>query len=312
MKEESFTVGAVGGRLDRFLAERLAGFSRGHCKALVSKGRVTVDGKTRPPDYRLRAGEVVRAVVGACAWGVSGFEDWVLFEDKDVVVLHKPSGVVCHPVGESWLTRTEAVLDEEEATLAGILWKARPVVRDSGVERCGLVHRLDRQTSGVLIVAKRPRAQKTLLAAFRERTVSKVYRAVVIGTLAKTKVDAPIGRLPGRRKVQVSPWGKEASTDFKSVESRGGMSLIEARPRTGRTHQIRAHLALLGHPVAGDHEWFRESQTRELSRLGHAPPSRMMLHAYSLRLAHPATGKAVSFTAPLPKDFRDYWSALKV
>jgi len=311
MSEERFTVGAGAGRLDKFLADKLSDVSRAHCRALVEKGRVTVDGRVKSPAYKLRGGEVVSVRIGDADWVLPAFDKWILHEDKDILVLHKPSGIVCHPVGESWLKRPEAVLDDTEATLAGILWHERPEVRTSGVERCGLIHRLDRQTSGVLVTAKRPKAQKALLKGFRERSVKKVYRAIVVGRLSETKVDAPIGRLPGRRKVQVSPWGKDAKTEFKTVEFAKGMSLVEARPKTGRTHQIRAHLALLGHPVVGDHEWFKDEENAALKRLGHQPPSRMMLHAYRLRFTHPTSEKTVSYTGALPADFKNYWKSFK-
>ncbi len=311
MREERLTVTTAGVRLDRFLAQNLEGYTRTFCKSLVLSGKVTVDGRSRPPDYRLRGGEIVRVRVGDPGWETVPFEDWVLFEDDELLVFSKPSGVITHPVGESWVRHPESAQDADEPSVAGLLWKLRPAIRKSGVERCGIVHRLDRQTSGVMIAAKRKPAQIALLKGFRDRTIVKVYRAIVLGRPAKTKVDAPIGRIPGRRRVQVTPWGKEARTDFKTVESARGMSVVQAEPKTGRTHQIRAHLALLGHPVVGDHEWFKEPEQEELCRLGHAAPPRMMLHAYRIRFVHPTKDRKVSHTASLPKDFRAYWKELK-
>lgn len=310
MSVQRFTADEPGQRLDAFLARRLAGYARAHVKDLVERGFVLVDGKRREADHRLRGGEVVEVSRPGAGWGdPSDFEDWVLHEDADLLVLRKPAGLIMHPMGESWLARPEAALDEPEANLAGLLLKFRPAAARSGVERCGLVHRLDRQTSGVLVVAKRPSAQQALLSAFRERRARKVYRAIVLGEVKPTKVEAPIGRLPGTRKVRVTPWGRESSTGFAPVAVARGMSLVQAEPLTGRTHQIRAHLALLKHPVAGDIEWFGASELAKLKALGHEPPPRLMLHAWRLVLPHP-NGKQAAYMAPLPKDFKDYWKAV--
>lgn len=305
--DKSLVADEAGLRLDQFLARRLEGLTRAYCRGMIEQGLVTVNGARRPPDHRLAGGEVVRVRSGEPAWARAPFESWVLHEDKDLLILHKPAGILTHPMGTSWESRPEAALADPEANLAGLLVKFRPQVLAAGVSRCGIVHRLDRQTSGVWAAALRPEAQAALLEAFRSRQVRKTYRAVVLGELESTQVEAPVGRLPGRRKVQVTPWGKSAMTDFKTVETAGELSLVEARPVTGRTHQIRAHLALLKRPVVGDPEWFREPERSRLRRLGLAEPPRMLLHAYRLRFQHPASGKDVSFTAPLPKDFRDYW-----
>ncbi len=305
------TVGTSAVRLDRFLAMRLPGRSRAFCKELVKSGKVTVDGERRPPDFRLEIGQLVCVRLGDPVWKDPPFEKWVIHEDADLLVLYKPAGVLVHPIGESWIRHPESVLEAPEATVAGLLWKFRPALRRSQVERCGIVHRLDRQTSGVLVTAKRAAAQRVLLRAFREREVVKIYRAIVLGRPGKTKVEAPIGRLPGRRRVQVTPWGKSARTDFRTLSAARGMSVVEAQPRTGRTHQIRAHLALLGHPVVGDHEWFKNEAKAHLEKIKLEPPPRMMLHAYRLRLVHPGTGKKASFTAAMPQDFPDYSKKIK-
>lgn len=311
VKEERFVAGAGPIRLDRFLSEKLTGYTRAYCKDLITKEQVTVDNKKRAPAYRLTGGEIVRVRIGEAKWEAPDFEKWIIHEDKDLIIFHKPAGVIMHPIGDSWIRHPEAALDDREPTVASLLWCARPEIRKSDVERCGIVHRLDRQTSGVLIATKRAPAQKEILRGFREREIFKVYRAIVMGAPEKTRVDAPIGRLPGHRRVEVTPWGKDARTNFKIVESSRGMSLVQAEPKTGRTHQIRAHLALLGHPVTGDHEWFKEKETQALAGLGHTPPPRMMLHAYRIRFTHPSSGEKCSFTAPLPEDFKTYWKSLQ-
>ncbi|MFH1722991.1 MAG: RluA family pseudouridine synthase [Elusimicrobiota bacterium] len=311
MKETRVTVDAGGVRLDRYLTLRFSGYSRSYFKDLIRRGLVSVDGAACLPDFRLRGGEVLSLRMGEAGWADVPFERWVIHEDRDLLVLRKPSGILTHPMGESWLQRPEAALSDSDASVAGFLVKFRPALIESGVSRCGIVHRLDRQTSGVLVTVKNTEAERSLLAAFRERRVDKVYRAVVLGDLKKTTVEAPIGRLPGRRRVRVSPWGKEASTSFTPVKTARGLSLVNAKPLTGRTHQIRAHLALLGHPVLGDPEAFGDRERERLRELGLPPPPRMMLHAYRIRFAHPRTEKKVSFTASVPKDFLVYWKAVR-
>lgn len=303
-------VDASGVRLDQFLARSLPGYSRSHLKDLARRGLVLVDGTARQGDFRVRRGSTVTIRSAEPAWAGLPFEDWILHEDRHILVVNKPAGLVAHPVGESWLRRPEAALSELEPTLAGVVLRNRPSLGGC-VERCGLVHRLDRQTSGVLVLAKTPECQSALLGAFRERLVKKVYRAVVMGRLETRKVDAPVGRSPGRRRIRVTPWGREASTEFRCVESRGPLSLVEARPLTGRTHQIRVHLAELRLPVLGDPEWFRSAEQAVLSAAGLPQPPRMLLHAFRLSFQHPGTGRSVSFRAPVPADMRGYWKAVR-
>jgi 23S rRNA pseudouridine1911/1915/1917 synthase len=301
-----------GSRLDRFLAGEVEGLSRGFLKGLVQRGCVLVDGKARGPDYRLRAGELVELRWPGSEWAASGIEDRVLHEDDDILVLDKPSGLLMHPAGESWEASPEASEIEAEPNLAGFL-HARGALREAaGLERCGLVHRLDRQTSGVLVVAKTPAAQGRLLEAFREREVRKVYRAIVLGEMSSARVSAPVGRIRGMRRVQATEWGRDAETVFRVLGSGRGVTQVRAEPLTGRTHQIRAHLALLKHPVLGDGEWFGASGLRRLSEMGLPAPARMMLHAWRISFLHPRTGREASFTAPVPGDFRDYWKSVKI
>lgn len=288
-------------RLDLFLAARLEGYSRSAAKALIEGGGVRVGGQAASPDRALAAGERVDVEFSQSAWSQDeSLEGWVLHEDAHLLVLDKPAGLLMHPLGETWLSRPEAALCEKEPNLAGLLLKRRPQVGRGGMERCGLVHRLDRQTSGVLLVAKTPAAQKALVEDFKQRRIQKLYRAVVRGVpaQARSKVEAPIGREPGHRKVLVTPFGKTAQTQFRVLESAPAAALVEAKPLTGRTHQIRAHLALIGHPVAGDVEFDKTDQPR---------PPRLMLHAYEVEFPHPGTGKPARFQAPLPADLRAFW-----
>jgi 23S rRNA pseudouridine1911/1915/1917 synthase len=301
-RAERIVADAEGFRLDQFLALRRPELSRSHWKALVDGGAVTVDGQQRSADYKLKGGEHITIIHPEAGWadaGAESFEDMVLHEDKDLLVLDKEAGLLMHPLGTSWLQRPEAALAETEPNLAGLLQRARPEL--GKLWRCGIVHRLDRQTSGVLLVAKTKKAQQKLLEDFKERRVSKLYRAVVRGVPSDkaSRVQAPIGRRPGHRKIVVTPFGKQSETSFAVVDSCEDAALVEARPLTGRTHQIRAHLAHLGHPVAGDVEFEApDAQPR-------AP--RLLLHAYKIELSHPGTGKSVGYRAPLPADIKAFW-----
>jgi 23S rRNA pseudouridine1911/1915/1917 synthase len=220
------------------------------------------------------------------------------------MVLHKPSGLLMHPLGSSWLTSPEAARAEPITNLAALLQVHRPAILKAGTPRCGIVHRLDRATSGALVVAKDPETYTAMTEAFKEREIDKTYRAIARGVLAgASHVDAPIGRAPGHRRIVVTGLGKPAETSFKAIAKKKTATLIEAKPLTGRTHQIRAHLAYLGHPVAGDPEFDTRSADIKV-------PPRMMLHAYRIAFIHPASGRPAEFTAEPPADFTAFWKSL--
>jgi 23S rRNA pseudouridine1911/1915/1917 synthase len=303
MKKEILIAEVRGTRLDQFIAQRLTRYTRSLVQSLIERGFVTVDGVKRESDHRLKEGERVEVSLSAAASEPTSLEVVVLHEDKDLLVLMKPAGLLMHPLGTTWLAVPEAALTEAEESLAAWLQRARPAIVRAGTPRCGIVHRLDRQTSGVLLAAKTPAAYASLVNQFKEREIEKLYRAIVRGVPAdkKPRVQAPIGRMPGHRKVTVTPFGKSAETAFKVIASAKDAALVEASPLTGRTHQIRAHLALIGHPVAGDVE-FETAGTR-----GPKPP-RLMLHAFKISFTHPRTRKPATFEAEPPRDFRDFWS----
>lgn len=289
-------------RLDVFLSSHLPEFSRAFIQEMIKLGRVLVDGARAKPARLLQLGETVELELSRPAPGKGAMESWILHEDKDLLVLNKPSGLLMHPAGISWLKTPEA-LWTGETSLAGILAESRPALVRSGVPRFGIVHRLDRLTSGVLLVAKTKLAWDRLTDGFRFRMIHKVYRAVVRGKMAgKTiKVDAPVGRNAQHKKITVTPFGKASQTGVSVVARSKGFSLVEARPLTGRTHQIRAHLAYLGHPVAGDSEHGDPQSAPQ--------PPRLMLHAYRIELTHPGTGKPAAFEAPPPADFETFWAS---
>jgi 23S rRNA pseudouridine1911/1915/1917 synthase len=305
MAKKSLTVETGGGRLDAVLAKSLSGYTRSFLKELIAAGCVTVNGERRDADDRVPDGAKVTVTLPELA-PVAGtdFESWVLFEDKRLLVLNKPSGLLMHPLGTSWLTSPEAARAEKEENLAALLQVHRPAILKARTPRCGIVHRLDRPTSGVLVVAKDPETYAALCAGFKERLMEKTYRAIVRGELAgSSRVDAPIGRAPGARKIVVTSLGKSAETAFKVASKKKGATLVEAMPLTGRTHQIRAHLAHMGHPVMGDAEFDRPAP-------GQPKAPRLMLHAYRLMFEHPASGRPARFTAEPPKDFAAFWKSL--
>ncbi|MDD5657977.1 MAG: RluA family pseudouridine synthase [Elusimicrobia bacterium] len=292
-------------RLDLFLAGRLAQLSRGYIKRLIERGEVRVNGSAAAADSKLKAGDRVELSEARPPWPepYGKFSDWIIHEDSALLVLDKPAGLLMHPLGTSWLACPEAALCEPEPNLAGLLLRERPAVAAAGTPRCGIVHRLDRSTSGVLLVAKTPAAYEALVRAFKDRRVRKTYRAWVRGRWGtrEASVEAPVGRKPGHRRVIATPYGKEAFTTFSVLKEASWGALVEARPLTGRTHQIRVHLSLLGHPVMGDPEFDHPGP-------GEPRPPRMMLHAYRVELEHPATGRTVSFWCHAFKNFRNFSS----
>jgi 23S rRNA pseudouridine1911/1915/1917 synthase len=281
-------VDRTGLRLDAFLAAHVTAYSRVFLKGLIESGHVTVDGKKGEASRKVLEGqEVVLSLPEAPAGpGADEFEGWVLFEDRRLLVLNKPSGLLMHPLGESWLKSPEAARAESETNLAALLQEHRPEILRAGTPRCGIVHRLDRPTSGVLAVAKDPETWDAMTQAFQDRVMEKAYRAIVKGVpKPQSRVKAPVGRNPGHRRVVVTALGKAAETAFRVVAK-------------GK-NQIRAHLAFLGHPVAGDLEF-----------PGLKAP-RLMLHAYRLAFVHPLTGKDAAFTADPPSDFTKFWKSIK-
>ena len=303
--KKTMLVESSGPRLDAFLASRLKGYTRVFLKGLIEGGHVTVDGGRRDADDRVAEGERVRVELPSLE-PVPGtdFESWVIFEDKRLFVMNKPSGLLMHPLGTSWLKTPEAARAESTENLAALLQVHRPAIIKAGTPRCGIVHRLDRLTSGVLVVAKDPETYAALCAAFKAREMDKTYRAIARGAMAgASRVQAPIGREPGLRRIVVTAMGKPAETGFKVVSKKKNATLVEAKPLTGRTHQIRAHLAYLGHPVAGDPEFDKRAE-------GVPVPPRMMLHAYRLMFEHPASGRPAMFVAEPPKDFASFWKSL--
>ena len=278
-------------RLDRVLAKQLPEYSRSRLQQLIGAGFVRVNGITTRPSHLVRAGdkiELAEPPVEKIENQPEPIPFEILFEDKDLIVINKPAGLVVHPgAGHRSGTLVNALL-HHCPTLSGI----------GGKERPGIVHRLDKETSGCLVVAKNDVAHRELARQFAERTVEKIYLALVTGKLRKHSgvIDEKIGRHPvHRQRMSVaSSRGRAAKTDYRVVRSGERASLIECRLHSGRTHQIRVHLHHLGHPVLGDKIY--------AARLAKDFP-RQMLHAWKLGFCHPRTGEWKNFEAPLPDDF---------
>jgi len=299
---------AAGARADRFLADALEGLSRSRVKALIEAGHASRDDRPlTDPAEAVRAGARYSLAIPTPTPAIPAPEAiplTILFEDRDLIVLDKPAGLVVHPApGNRAGTLVNAVLAHAGEELSGIGGEARP----------GIVHRLDKDTSGVMVVAKTERAHTALSAAFASRDLERDYLALVWGLPAGTagEVEAPIGRHPADRKrmAVVARGGKPALTRWHLERAWGAAaSLLRCRLGTGRTHQIRVHLAHVGHPVVGDPVYLRRTPAAarllaEPARAALLAFPRQALHAESLGFRHPVTGQALAFRAAAPADF---------
>lgn len=281
-------------RLDTFVTEQTEGYSRAIIQNLIKGGAVTVNSTVRKPSWPLENGDIVE-ITWPQAKQTLNLKDLIIFEDKNFFVVNKPAGVLVHPQSPAWEDNPQAAFTAEETLVSAILSNP-PKNFDPKVERAGLVHRLDRETSGVMLVAKNREFQDEMLTLFAMREMHKTYNAICCGEVKDDEgtINVPIGRLTGG-KIKASEVGREAVTDYKVVERKKGFSYMELFPKTGRTNQLRVHMSWLGYPVLGD--WLYKGAT--------AP--RLMLHARKLEFVNPLTGKKVKFEAKPPKDFTDTW-----
>jgi 23S rRNA pseudouridine1911/1915/1917 synthase len=304
MREEAFQIEPtlVGARLDVALAALLPETSRTRAQTLVRDGLVRVNGQSvGRPGRRLEAGDRIRVKLPApvpSALTPEAIPLDVIFENNDVLLVNKPAGMVVHPAaGHSTGTLVHAAL-AHAPDLEGIGGEVRP----------GVVHRLDRDTSGLILLAKNDRAYRSLQQQFKARAIAKTYLAVVEGHPPTKigKIEAPIGRDPkNRQRMAVVPAskGRAAVTAYRVRETYPDACLLELHPETGRTHQIRVHLAFLGCPVVGDRVYGRRKQIMD------AP--RQLLHAWQLRLVLPGEKKPREFEAPIPEDFERVLAGLR-
>ena len=304
-----FTVGPAlrGQRLDRAIASSLPELSRSRVQALVEAGRVQVDGKPGRASLRLRGGETLSVTVPPPEPAIPEAEDLplsVLHEDRDLLVLDKPAGLVVHPAaGHARGTLVNALLHHVSG-LSGV----------GGVLRPGIVHRLDKETSGCLVVAKNDTALQALQRAFQHRTVEKTYLALVHGQPPATgRLDTLHSRHPRDRKrfTGRARTGKPAVTTWRVRTVLHGAALLEVGLETGRTHQIRVHLSELGHPLLGDalYGGTRKGDARVKAVQGAL--GRQGLHAWKLAFSHPRTGNPVRCEAPVPRDLAEAIDALR-
>ncbi len=307
----------AGERLDRFLARRLAGLSRSRLKQLIEAGHVGAGGATlSDPSYRVKPGQVFRLVVPqtvAAKPEGQAMDLSIVYEDEDLIVVDKPAGMVVHPApGNPDRTLVNALIAHCGESLSGIGGERRP----------GIVHRLDKDTSGLIVAAKNDATHRALAADFAARRIERVYQAAVWGCPVprEGEIEGAIGRHPVDRKrmAVVERGGKPALTRYRVLRVLGpGASLVECRLATGRTHQIRVHLAASGHPLLGDPVYGRETAERR-ARLGAAGRAalagfkRQALHAGSLGFVHPRTKARLSFQSALPTDFHNLIKALEI
>ena len=291
-----------GERLDTYLRSQFPAVSRGTLQKLIDTGDIKVNGQEVKPTYSPKAGDVV-----SITWPEPKKLDLapekipldVLFEDSDLLVLNKAPGLVVHPgAGNYEHTLVNALLHHCEGQLSGIAGYARP----------GIVHRLDKDTSGCLVIAKNDTAHIGLSDQFRNRTVEKIYHAILCGDLPKAsgEIQAAIMRHPSHRRsmtIADAGRGRDARTGYRILERLRCATLVQVALHTGRTHQIRVHFQHLGFPLAGDRTYGGKQNARLRTQTNYDAP-RQMLHSYSLAFKHPRTGERISANAPWPEDFK--------
>ncbi|MDD5907287.1 MAG: RluA family pseudouridine synthase [Clostridia bacterium] len=288
-----------GRRLDQFLADGVEELTRSAAQRLAEEQRVLLDGRPMKKNYKITGGETLEVSLPDPEPIDAVPQDIpldIVYEDGDVLVINKPKGMVVHPApGNPDGTVVNAVLYHCGSSLSGI----------GGAFRPGIVHRIDKDTSGLLIVAKNDRAHLCLSAQLKDHTLARTYEAVVIGTLKEDRgtVDAPLDRSPkDRKKMAVVPGGRRAVTHYEVLARYPGYTHVRCRLETGRTHQIRVHMASLGHPIAGDTVYGPARQKYDLQG--------QCLHARELTFLHPADGRKMHLKCELPGYFTDFLNKL--
>jgi 23S rRNA pseudouridine1911/1915/1917 synthase len=293
-----FHVDDAEGRIDKYLAARLGEVSRSEIQRLIAGGEVTVNGEQAKASYKVQRGDRIVLFVPATQDPDLVAEPIpldVVYEDEYLLVVDKPPGMVVHPAP-----------GHAGGTLVNALLARYPELASAGGDRPGIVHRLDRDTSGLILVSRSEKIRRALQRQFKEREVHKVYLALVLGLVQPSwaRIEAPIGRDPvHRQRMAVVHGGREAVTEYHVLETfshpvgpaAGDYTLVRAEPHTGRTHQIRVHLASIGHPLVGDPVYGPRRRT-------HLPLARHFLHAEQIGFRHPVSGIRIQLEAPLPPD----------
>jgi 23S rRNA pseudouridine1911/1915/1917 synthase len=314
-----FTVKArmEGKRVDAYLSSRYPDYSRSVMQKVIDAGAVLVNGQPVKASYRVRIGDVIRIWLPELADDAPVPEDIpisVAFEDDALTVVNKPAGMVVHPAKGNWTGTLVNALQFHYDTLSTV----------GGENRPGIVHRLDRDTTGLLLVAKTDQAHRALAAQFERRTVSKEYLALVYGVPSRDGdyIERTIGFHPtSREKMAIrnpEDGGKAAVTFYQVVERFRGFAYVRCKPQTGRTHQLRVHMAHVGHPIVADKAYSGRDRLTLGDLAGPTAPDagrvlidRQALHAHTLRLTHPVSGQPMEFVAPLPEDMARTLEALR-
>jgi 23S rRNA pseudouridine1911/1915/1917 synthase len=295
-------------RLDTYLRSQFPAVSRGAIQRLIEQGEIRVNDQTVKPTHHPRAGERIDVHWPDARPANARPQDiplQILYEDEALLVLNKAPGMVVHPsAGNEEDTLVNALLHHCRGQLSGV----------GGVARPGIVHRLDKETSGCMVAAKSDETHLALSSQFARRVVDKVYRAIVCGEMPRDEgeIRAAIARHPSHRKRMAvrDDAGREAWTSYRVLERLRCSAQVQALLHTGRTHQIRVHFQHIGHPLVGD-DTYGQRQNRRLAELTGFTAPRLMLHAHQLSFTHPRTGRRLTFEAPLPEDFRQTLAALR-
>lgn len=289
-----------GERLDSYIASNMNGLSRTAVKRLIEEGNIKINGKEQKVSYKVQENDEIiidEPEVKDIDLKAQDIPVEVVYEDKDIIVVNKPKGLVVHPANGNWDgTLVNAIMAICKDSLSGIGGEIRP----------GIVHRLDKDTSGLLIIAKNDEAHLNMSNQIKDRKVRKIYYALVRGVVSENEatINMPIGRsTKDRKKMAVNKNGKEAITHFKVLERFNKYTLLEVKIDTGRTHQIRVHLSEIGHPVVGDEVY--SNGKNEFGVKG------QLLHAKSLTFKHPITGKEMHLETELPDEFSNVLKELR-
>jgi 23S rRNA pseudouridine1911/1915/1917 synthase len=295
-----------GRRLDQFLSKTNLNLSRSQAKILIEKQHIFLNQKTTKPSVHIKAGDTVSGALpepSPLSLKAEPIPVTILYEDSSIVVIDKPSGMVVHP----------AYGNPSGTLVNALLYHCKDLIGINGVLRPGIVHRLDKDTSGVMVVAKNDEAFHLLTKQFKNRTVEKTYLAIVYGRFSQDEglIDSNIGRHPSERKRMSTRTrkGRTAITLWKKIEEFESSTLLKIFPQTGRTHQIRVHLSSIGHPILGDPLYGRKGRPGAI----HDPflkecvkrMNRQALHAQRLEFTHPRTGERVQFVSPIPQDMEN-------
>ena len=286
-------------RLDIFLSKKFSEWSRSHIQKIISDGKITVNEKIVKPNFKLGGGEIISVAEienVETEYLPENLPLNILYEDADIIVLNKARGMTVHP----------ADTVKSGTLVNALLFHCKDLSGINGVKRPGIVHRLDKDTSGVMVVAKNDSAHINLAEQISTKTATRRYLAIVHGVIEDNAgiITGAIGRdKTDRKKMAVTSDGKAAVTEFKVLERFKNFTYVECKLQTGRTHQIRVHMAAIGHPLLGD--------TKYTSRKNIFDIQGQALHSYNLSLIHPASGERMNFTAPLPDDMEKILSVLR-